>query len=58
LLYEKRRRLAEAAGCPFEDVPRQLGSGSHYSIAETFDRRREELAKLPKDPLLANAAQK
>jgi hypothetical protein len=58
LLYEKRRRLAEAAGCPFEDVPRQLGSGSHFSIAETLRRRREELAKLPKDPLLANAAQK
>jgi hypothetical protein len=49
VLYERRRRLAEAVGQPFEDVPPQPGRGPCLSIAETLRRRREELAKQPKD---------
>jgi hypothetical protein len=48
-LYERRRRLAEAAGEQFEDVPPQPGGGPRLSIAETLRRRREKLAKQPKD---------
>jgi hypothetical protein len=49
VLYERRRRLAEAAGKPFEDLPPQRGTGPYLSIAETLRRRREELAKQPKE---------
>ena len=50
VLYERRRRLAEAAGQSFEDMPPQAGRGPHLSIAETLRRRREQLAKLPSEP--------
>jgi hypothetical protein len=50
VLYERRRRLAEAAGKPFEDLPPQRGTGPYLSIAETLRRRREVLAKLPEEP--------
>jgi hypothetical protein len=50
VLYERRRRLAEAAGQPFKDLPPQRGTGPYLSIAETLRRRREVLAKLPEEP--------
>ena len=47
VLYDRRRRLAEAAGQPFEDMPPRPGRGPRLSIAETLCRRREQLALSP-----------
>ncbi len=54
LLYERRRRLAEAEGQPFKDLPPgRPGDGPHLSIAETLRRRREQLARPTKEPFAA-----
>lgn len=41
VLYERRRRRAQAEGRRFTDEPPALTVGPHLSIAETLRRRRE-----------------
>ena len=55
VLYERRRQVAEAAGQAFEDMPPKPRGGPYLSIAETLRRKREEPAKLPKEPSFAAA---